>query len=80
MTYKCTSTNKIRRYVPMKMKETIEFILKNKDALNPAVLKAVLESIEPEEDESEEDPTPAEEPAVEPEEEPIEEPGDGKKE
>jgi hypothetical protein len=46
------------------MKETIEFILKNKDALNHAVLKAILESIEPEEDESEEDPTPAEEPAV----------------
>jgi len=32
----------------MKMNETIEFILKNKNSLNPAVLETVLNSIEQE--------------------------------
>lgn len=31
----------------MKMSETIEFLLKNRNSLNPAVLKTVLSSIEP---------------------------------
>lgn len=30
----------------MKMSETIEFLLKNKNSLNPAVLRTVLDSIE----------------------------------
>lgn len=38
----------------MKMNETIEFLLKNRNSLNPAVLKTVLGSIEPDTTEEEE--------------------------
>lgn len=37
----------------MKMSETIEFLLKNRNSLNPAVLKTVLSSIEPDTTEEE---------------------------
>ena len=51
----------------MKMSETIEFILKNKNSLNPAVLETVLGSIEPDTTEEEEtepaEPTEPTEPA-----------------
>ena len=50
----------------MKMSETIKFILKNRNSLNPAVLKTVLGSIEPDTTEEETEPT------VEPGEEPKE--------
>ena len=39
----------------MKMNETIEFLLKNRTSLNPAVLKTVLSSIEPDTIEEEEE-------------------------
>lgn len=52
----------------MKMSETIEFILKNKNSLNPAVLETVLSSIESDitEEEPSEEPTPEEPGAEEP--------------
>lgn len=49
----------------MKMNETIEFLLKNRNSLNPAVLKTVLSSIEP--DTTEEETEPAINPGEEPE-------------
>ena len=50
----------------MKINETIEFLLKNRNSLNPAVLKTVLSSIESDTtDEEEPEPIEPVEPAPE---------------